>query len=795
MSEKRWLAFILVLFILLGVTYALTTPIFEASDELWHYPMVRHLADGNPLPVQVFDPAQAGPWKQEASQPPLYYYLGAALTFWIDTSDMAEVRQENPHVDNGLITQDGNINLVVHDPSANPWQGTLLAVRIVRLFSVLLASVTVALTYLIGREAAPGRPEIALAAAAVTAFLPMFIFISGAVNNDNLAIMLASLALYLMIRIVKHNQLPAADNNYSATNMRQVWRDAGHWLLLGAVIGLALLTKEGTIGLIPLAWGTAFVVAWQKDLRKHGQREGEFSKTARWVAGLFGRSLVGFALVMLPILLIAGWWYLRNVQLYGDWLGWNAFIAVLGQRGHPASLAQLWGERHGFLMAYWGLFGGVNVPMPGWIYTVLNGLLLISVGGFCLYFIRLLQQWFRQSKGAWRNLSAWINKPLDFITLNFAVVICILFAGAVIFGLIRWATTTWSSQGRLVFTALSALSVLFMLGLVGWLPRQPARWIAGLASSFMFIIAALAPFLWIEPAYQPNSFFPPRPYVLHSQSTTYGNTLRLRGVSVETPIAGRSTVKPGDSLWVHLDWELLQPVDQNWSVFVHLVDPILEQPIAQRDMYPGQGLMLTSWMEPGQRVVNSYHLQIPETAVTPSRLNIAAGLYDFQSGERLLTDAGNDLATFGTVQIEPDSNDRPNPVSINFEDELELTGYDIDPRRATPGSTINMTLYWQAHQPLEKEYTFFAQIVDEDTTRWAGFDFAPPEGTTSWASGELQSLSLPLTLDENSEPGLYPVIIGAYTRDAEGGFDRLQILTDDGRLTDDFQELTKVRID
>ena len=71
MTEKRLLAGILALFLLLGSTYALVTPPFEASDELWHYPMIRHLADGNPLPVQVFDPALAGPWKQEASQPPL----------------------------------------------------------------------------------------------------------------------------------------------------------------------------------------------------------------------------------------------------------------------------------------------------------------------------------------------------------------------------------------------------------------------------------------------------------------------------------------------------------------------------------------------------------------------------------------------------------------------------------------------------------------------------------------------------------------------------------------------------
>jgi 4-amino-4-deoxy-L-arabinose transferase-like glycosyltransferase len=795
MNEKRWLALIVTLFVILGITYAIVTPVFEASDELWHYPMVRHLADGNPLPVQVFDPAQAGPWKQEASQPPLYYYLSAGLTFWIDTSDMAQVRLENPHVDNGLITPDGNINLVMHDPDAKPWQGTLLAVRIVRLFSVLLGAMTVTLTYLIGREVAPGRPEIALGSAAVTAFLPMFLFISGAVNNDNLAIMMASLALLLMIRIVKRNKQSDRDNSPMGKSNRQLWREAGNWLLLGAVIGLALLTKEGTIGLIPLAWGTAFIVAWQRDKQRYGKREAGFLNTLRWLAGLFVRSLLNFAFTMLLIVLISGWWYYRNIQLYGDWLGWNAFIAVLGQRGHSASLAQLWGERRGFLMAYWGLFGGVNVPMPTWIYTVLNTLLFLSVTGFLLYLLRLLQRWIIRVKGTWRSFSSLINNPLNFVTTNFGLVFCLLFTGAVVFGLIRWATTTWSSQGRLVFTALSALSILFMVGLVGWLPQRPARWITGLIATFLFIIAALAPILWIAPAYQPDSYSPPRPYALQGKDITFGDTMRLRGIAVETPEPGRSTAKPGDSLWIHLDWELLQPVDRNWSAFVHLIDPILEQPIAQRDMFLGQGLMLTSWMEPGQRIVNSYQLQIPHTVVSPSQLKIAAGLYDFETGERLPTSAENDLAFLTILQIEPESDDLPNPISINLEDELELTGFDFEPRRALPGDTVNLTLYWQARQPLDNDYTFFAQIVGEDNTRWASHDFAPPEGTSSWTSGEVQPMALTLTLDENSVPGLYPVIVGAYTRNSGGDFDRLQILTADGRLTDDFLELTRVRID
>jgi hypothetical protein len=163
--EKLAIGVLVLVFVLLGFIYALTTPAFEASDELWHYPMIRHLADGNALPVQVFDAELAGPWKQEASQPPLYYYLGAALTFWIDASDMETVRWVNPHVDNGVITADGNTNLAIHPADWSQWQGSLLAIRLVRLLSVLLGACTVYLTYLIGLEVAPQRPWLALGAA------------------------------------------------------------------------------------------------------------------------------------------------------------------------------------------------------------------------------------------------------------------------------------------------------------------------------------------------------------------------------------------------------------------------------------------------------------------------------------------------------------------------------------------------------------------------------------------------------------------------------------------------------
>ena len=787
MTERRWLLLIIALFLIVGTIYAVTTPPFEASDELWHYPMIRHLADGNPLPMQVFDPQLAGPWKQEASQPPLYYYAGAALTFWINTADMEAVRRENPHVDNGLITEDGNTNLVMHDPQANQWQGTLLALHLVRFMSLLMSAVTVYLTYRIASAAFAGRPEIALGAAAVNAFLPMFLFISGAVNNDNLAIMLASLALLLMISAVA-----GTDQHMRSSQAVKAWRRAGTWLLLGTVIGLAVLTKQGTIGLIPLAWGTCFLVAWLETTSPEVQSAME---TLRGLLLTLLRSIGYFILVLLPVVLIAGWWYARNVQLYGDLLGWSAFFAVLGQRAHPASLMQLWGERRGFLMAYWGLFGGVNIPMPGWTYALFNTLLIISVIGFFLVLIQISRSWLHSTRGSWNSLQNVVSNVLRFIIDQFALVTPLLFSMAVVIGLIRWATTTWSSQGRLVFTAISALSTLFMIGLAGWLPQRAARWATGLVSLYFLLTSVAAPFLWITPAYDPSDYNLAQNADFEQVSVTLGETMRLDQAAVELAPDGNGRLQPGDSLWVHLVWEVLSPMDEDWSVFVHLVDPVLGRPVAQRDMYPGQGLLLTSWLEPGQLLTNSYLLSLPETAAAPAELELVAGLYNVQTGERLWDSSGSDVIKLGTLTLQPAPGELPNKVSINFEGELELAGYDIAPRSATPGEIIHLTLYWRALQSVDEDYTFFAQVVGEDTTRWASIDFMPPEVTSTWLPNEIHQVDLQLTVAEDTPAEVYPLVVGVYTRTDDGGFDRLQIQTPDGRLTDDFLELTQVRIE
>jgi len=183
------------------------------------------------------------------------------------------------------------------------------------------------------------------------------------------------------------------------------------------------------------------------------------------------------------------------------------------------------------------------------------------------------------------------------------------------------------------------------------------------------------------------------------------------------------------------------------------------------------------------------------------------GLYDFATCpacERLpITHSApaapdGDAVQIGEVALTAVPGAYPNPTSINFGNELELVGFALTPRRVPPGETVDLTLYWRALRPLAQNYTFFAQVVDEDTTRWAAQDVSSeslPRPTSQWPIGEVQSVSMPLTLAADTPPDVYPIIIGLYTLE-EGQFKRLQLVTANGRITqDDMLTLTLLLVE
>ena len=755
---------LLAVFVFLCALYSIVVPPFEASDELWHYPMAKYIADNWALPVQ--DPENVGPWRQEGSQPPLYYFLGAVTTAWIDTSDVDVVRHLNPHADNGIATPDGNINLITHQPEAEsfPWQGTTLAVHLIRFLSVLMGAATVYLTYRLSLELMPNHLNLALGAAAINAFTPMFIFISASVNNDNMVILLSSLALLLMVRIIK-----AADGAKRQTF--HIWRFA----LLGVFVGLALLTKESAGGLVVLTALTVAYVSWR-------------SRSLRLF--LIGGLVTGGA-----VLLIAGWWYLRNWQLYGDPLGQNVFVEILGQRDVPADLAQLWRERVSFIRGYWGNFGGLNVLMPAWVYTVLNTLLVLATLGLILPLLshsRALVQ--NRQKSSSTDSSIWRFSPW---------LLVLLWPVLVVVPWIMWATTTWSSQGRLVFSAISVWSLLFALGwrnLTRLLPkglRSPAFFTVSL---FMLTISLIAPFAWIRPAYaRPTALTEIQVDAISQRvDVTFfhpsGGQIKLLGY--DAPV---QAVYPGQTAPVTLYWEAIEPFGNDYTIFLHVLDAH-ELVATQRDAFPGMGTLSTQWLEPGQRWAERRVLVVPDNAYSPNQTVLELGLYDYSTGERLAAvDAEGqmlgDNVRFGQISIQAHPANVPNPITIDFGGELELVGYDLDRRALQPGETATLTLYWRGQRPMNTNYSISTQFVDQHGVKAAQKDAWPFDGaapTLLWEPGTLIEEPRELVISDSTPPGVYDVYVVVYpSSDPES---LLVVTPPGGRLQTDHIVLTTIRI-
>lgn len=744
MIHQRLLGLIIAAYLGLAILYSVITPLFEASDELWHYPMVKYLADhGLQLPPQ--NPEAPGPWRQEGSQPPLYYLLAAVLTSGVDTSDMEFVRRINPHADIGVIRPDGNVNMIVHRPDAEafPWSGTTLAVHIARFFSVLLGAGTVLVSYQLAREVFPDEPAVALGAAALTAFLPMFLFISGSVNNDNLSNLLGNLLTLQVVRLLKTDALPSSRA----------------YALLGVTTGAGLLAKLNLGFFIPLIAGALAIVS----LRRRNWRP-------LLIGGLISGGLT---------IAIAGWWYLRNWQLYGDPTGLNMFLQLVGRRAVPANLAQLWSERHSFTQAYWGFFGGVNVALPDAIYWLLN-----LVGGAGLV-------------GALTGFIAAIFRPPPRFRIHWlAASITLVWPAVTLISYLRWTAETPASQGRLVFGALSSISLWMAAGLVWWLPRRAHAPLLAAAAGIVGVIAALTPFLVIAPAYAL-----PDPIPTSAPQTVFiepngGGQIGLQNSRVHTTMT-----QPESYVQLELDWQIAAPVGRDWSLFVHLVTPD-DVIIGQRDVYPAGGKLATSDLTAGFAWSNPVAVWVPSAAYAPMSLTVVVGWYHLSTGERMVLTDGQESLVIGQVDLlprrDPEGLSVPNPIRVNFEDQIELVGYQLSDLSPEPGEAVELTLYWRGLRPLQTDYKVFANILNPTTlVKQAASDGMPvrwQRPTTTWKPGEIIEDLRTLAVNPDAPPGIYELELGLYQEAPDGTFPRLRVVTPDGGMADNFIYLSRVKV-
>jgi len=684
----------------------------------------------------------------------LYYALGAALSWPFPADDLLDYYSRTNPYRGFRYSEPGvdNKNLYLHGPWDRwPYQGTALSLHVARLVSLLTGAATVLLTYQTARafgDSCPGRwcrgERAALAAAGLVAFNPMFLAVSGSLQNDAGAAAGGAAVLWLGVNLYRAGFTP-----------RRAFA-------LGLVLGIAALMKI-TAALLIFPVGLLMVVWGQANRQSLGR-----------VAG-------GLAMLVLGAAASCGWWFARNLIVYGEPTSIDPILDAYGRQPLAQGVA-LWGQSVPYAWTtFWGRFGHGELVLPGWIYLTLAAISLLALIGL---FLMIGGRFWKQKVNT--EFSPTVPGEHTDAYPRFEMHL-LLFLGAA--GLIEFAGLLYylsinptGANGRYAFPALPAYMILLVLGLLGLVP-DPARRRAPLVIlTAMLAFAVLTLGLYILPAYNPPPAIASLPADAYPLDITLGDVARLRGFQVSTAQA-----RPGDRIHLTLYWQPLRRTELPYSVFVHLFDS-QGALVTQRDTYPGLGRNSTLGWTPGQMFADRYPVVIPETAYAPTTAHWEAGLWQADTGERafVLDPSGQPTAaavSFGELTINPLPGPVPNPVDLNFGGVLRLKGYSLPARTLTPGQPFALTLHWQPVAEFSHPYLVFVHVVAADGSMWANSSFE--------ISGSEQMVQPVLAPDTPS--GTYDLLLGVFY-DSDGDQERLKILADDGHELEDHVRLTGIRV-
>ncbi len=161
--------------------------------------------------------------------------------------------------------------------------------------------------------------------------------------------------------------------------------------------------------------------------------------------------------------------------------------------------------------------------------------------------------------------------------------------------------------------------------------RLPASGPAGQPMGDEFIVGPL----YLNPTGQPPQ--PQQPV-----KARLGDNFELLGYTVSPG--------PNNPTQVELFWQSLSPTDQNYTVFVQLLDPN-NQVIAQADAQPLANIYPTSRWQPGDIISEQFTLPIAPSALS-NRTRLVTGMYDLTTGARLpVYNQQNQLQSDGLIEL------------------------------------------------------------------------------------------------------------------------------------------------
>jgi 4-amino-4-deoxy-L-arabinose transferase-like glycosyltransferase len=405
--ERITYTVILLTFLVLGALFAFRVPDWQAPDEPAHYNYVAQVVEGDLLPI-----IEMGDWN----------------------NDYLETLKANDFVPD-LLDGFNTIQYENHQPPLYYWLAApffLLSngsLEMIRLYSVLLGAMAVALTFAVAKEVFPERSEIALGAMALFAFLPQNAHILASVNNDALADMMIAILLLLCVRYLNGKNAPLC--------------------LIGLAMGITFITKTTAYFMA----GVVLIVIFM------GWRQ---SEERDWLSLL--KSYLRFAI---PAGIFALLYWGRNIATYGfpDFLGLKAHdTIVVGQLRTADYIADIGRSEYWktafetTFNSFWGKFGWMEAnlgdALPFAIWSIVF-LMILAMTGLIFYAIR-------RDDAEKPSLTIWITLGL------------VLFLALMQF--VYYNLTFVQFQGRYIFAGLLPFTIAMVLGIDKWRKQFFRRW-------------------------------------------------------------------------------------------------------------------------------------------------------------------------------------------------------------------------------------------------------------------------------------------------------------------------------
>jgi len=240
----------------------------------------------------------------------------------------------------------------------------------------------------------------------------------------------------------------------------------------------------------------------------------------------------------------------------------------------------------------------------------------------------------------------------------------------------------------------------------------------------------------------------------HALGTTYLRPVYITGerrASGEEPVLAKfdslgvrlSTAQATSldgALDLTLTWWAARPIPANLMMSLRAVAADGTH-LAQRDLQPGYGFLLTSLWPPGELVTDRVRLPFPEGTAPDQAVTLEIVLYDRYSGTEFDT-ARVPLVEREHVYAEPPMQYR---ADVDFGGVMRLLGYDL----VQTGDELRLTLHWRALSAMTTDYRVFVHLFDPATERIvAQFDGMPLRGaypTSWWWPGEVLSDQITLS--------------------------------------------------